>query len=554
MKTCIQCKSSFEVHADELEFIKNIIFTYGNKKFTPSEPEYCPDCRQQLRVIHRNEQYLYQVKSDLSDKQLISIYNPEIPHTIYSQEEWNSDQWDPMSYGRDFDFSRPFFDQFHELLIDVPRKNLITLNNENSPYTTGTAYCKNCYLINSSENCEDCYYGKLLQVCKSSIDCSYLYDSELCYECFNVKDSYACFHLSYSQNCSECWFSDNLRNCKNCFLCTNLEGKEYYFMNEPLSKEEYKKRVEEFKGSFRNFQKAREILQTLRINSIHKYSNLVSSENCTGDFIQNSRNCLDSYDLISSQDSRYLTVGVEAKDCYDCSNMYMKPELSYQVMGTISTFNVAYSTYIFHSQNILYSDQIYSCSDLFGCSSLTRKKYCVFNKQYSKEDYEDLVPRIIEHMNKTGEWGQFFPPSLSPHAYNESLASEYYPLTSDEVGKRGWRWYQDGQFHDYKGPQHEFTDNINDASEDIVKKILKCEKSGKFYKIIPQELKFYKNFGIPIPRLCPDERHKERMSLRNPRHLWARNCMQCGKGIQSTYAPDRPEKIYCEECFLKNIY
>jgi len=31
-------------------------------------------------------------------------------------------------------------------------------------------------------------------------------------------------------------------------------------------------------------------------------------------------------------------------------------------------------------------------------------KYCILNKQYSKEEYEELVPKIIEHMQKTGEW------------------------------------------------------------------------------------------------------------------------------------------------------
>ena len=28
----------------------------------------------------------------------------------------------------------------------------------------------------------------------------------------------------------------------------------------------------------------------------------------------------------------------------------------------------------------------------------------------------------------------------------------------------------------------------------------------------------------------------------------------CDLVIQTTYAPDRPEKIYCEECYLKEVY
>jgi len=38
------------------------------------------------------------------------------------------------------------------------------------------------------------------------------------------------------------------------------------------------------------------------------------------------------------------------------------------------------------------------------------------------------VPKIIEHMQKMGEWGEFFPSSLSPFGYNETVAEEYYPI------------------------------------------------------------------------------------------------------------------------------
>ena len=95
---------------------------------------------------------------------------------------------------------------------------------------------------------------------------------------------------------------------------------------------------------------------------------------------------------------------------------------------------------------------------------------------------------------------------------------------------------------------------IADVSDDIVKHILTCEITGKPYKIIPQELKFYREMNLPIPRKCPDQRHKERMALRNPRKLWSRKCKKCGKEMQTTYAPERQEIVYCEECYLKEIY
>ena len=129
------------------------------------------------------------------------------------------------------------------------------------------------------------------------------------------------------------------------------------------------------------------MLQQLRKERIHKYANITNCENCTGDFIINSQNCLDCYDLNDSQDCMYVQVGVNIKDIFDCSNMYLKPELSLNVMGTIDTYNVLFSTYIFHSQNVFYSQSCYHCQNIFGCTGLRNKKYCILNKQYSKEQY-----------------------------------------------------------------------------------------------------------------------------------------------------------------------
>ncbi|KKP36762.1 MAG: hypothetical protein UR28_C0038G0001, partial [Candidatus Peregrinibacteria bacterium GW2011_GWF2_33_10] len=52
----------------------------------------------------------------------------------------------------------------------------------------------------------------------------------------------------------------------------------------------------------------------------------------------------------------------------------------------------------------------------------------------------------------------------------------------------------------------------------------------------------------------PDQRHKDRMALRNPRKLWKRNCIKCNAEIQTTYAPERKEIVYCEKCYLESVY
>ncbi len=556
-RKCITCASTFTIHPDEEAFVQRMVFEFGDKKITPPLPVQCPDCRLQIRASHRNEQYMYKVRSAFSGKDIVSLYH-ETPtwgasYQIYAQDEWRSDAWDPMSYARDFDATRPFFDQFAALQKDLPRMALISIGNENSGFSTGTAYCKNCYLINSSEYCEDCYYGKLLQKCSDSMDCSYLYNSQLCYECFSVYDSYNCQFVSFSTNSRDCFFSSNLTGCNNCCLCTNLNHKEYHFMNEPLSKDEYERRLKEFRGSFERNGQMKQLRGKLMHKMIRKYANIVNSEGCTGDYIENSRNCVDCYDVNESQDCRYVTVGVNVKDNYDCSNMYLKPELCYQTLGTIEVYGSAYCLFVFHSQRLLYCDYCFNCSDCFGCSGLTRKKFCIFNKQYSKEEYEELVPKIIAQMIKAGEWGLYFPGKYSPFGYNESLAQEYFPLTEAEAKEKGFHW-RAKDARDYKPQTCTLADHIDQTTDAVTQEILACATCGKNYRVIPQELALYRRQILPLPRHCPDCRHRERMMLRNPRKLWARKCSKCGKELQSTYAPERPEVIACEECYLKEVY
>ena len=201
----------------------------------------------------------------------------------------------------------------------------------------------------------------------------------------------------------------------------------------------------------------------------------------------------------------------------------------------------------------------------FGCIGFStgHKEYCILNKQYTQEEYEDLLPKITEKMQSDPstssgqgpEWGEFFPVSLSPFAYNETVAHEYMPLTKEEVESYGWRWLERMPEQE-KRPEESVTppDAISDTDDTLCEKVLTCEASSKPYRIIPQELAFYKKQGIPVPQRSPDQRHRDRIALRNPRRMWKRKCVKCETEIQTSYASDRAERVYCEDCYLKEVY
>jgi len=541
----------------ELDFFDRISPVFGSKQVEMPLPEMCPDCRQQRRQMFRNDRVFYRRKCDLSGKPFISLYPQHADYRVFSPAEWYGERWNPMDYGRGYDFNKPFFQQFAELMREVPRLGIDIVNCENSDYCNYCGDDKDCYLDIAGEANRDCYFNLFVKYSKDVVDSTFVYNSELCYESINCYDCYNVQNSIYCDNCSDTYFSFDLKGCRNCVFCHGLRNKEYYIFNKAHSPEEYESYVKKlYLGSFENRGKLADGWDKyMHENAIFKFSYLLNCENCSGDNLKDCKKTSYSFNASTSEDCRYLYDVLDAKDCQDLNYSLYKPELSYNLISTLNMVKSAFSMASHYNNEVYYCDLTNNSANLFGCIGLKHKQYCILNKQYSKEEYEDLVPKIIEHMNKNEEWGQFFPVNLSPFAYNETVAVEYYPMTEEEAKKRGWKW-KDGS--EERGSQKhsavKIPDDISGVNDDICKQTLVCEVTNKPYKIIQKEFEFYKKMNVPIPRRCPDQRHKDRTNLREPRKLWERKCSKCGNLVMSVYAPNRSEKIYCEECYMKEVY
>lgn len=523
------------------------------KKIEVPPPVLCPDCRLQQRLSFRNERKLYNRKCDLSGKEIISMYSPDKSYKVYEQEEWWSDKWDPLEYGQEFDFNRPFFDQFNELFIQVPRIALLNERIENSKYCNYVATSKNCYLCYGAMDMEDCLYSSYLFDTRSLIDCLGVKHTELGYESIDCTKVYNC---SYCQNCSgshDLFFCYDCIACNKCIGCAGLRHKEYCIFNKGVSKEQYEKALEDIKNNPTVFQKLKERFEKLKQQTPRKFASLENTEQCTGDYLVNSKNSQDSYYSDKIQDCRFVHNVVNNKDCYDLQNCE-NSELCYACSSGNTNYNTIFFDGVCTSKYVYYSSICLNSQHLFGCIGLKRNQYCILNKQYTKEEYENLVVRIIQHMKKTEEWGEFFPVSLAPYGYNETLANEYCPLIREQALKLEVKWKEDDTINRYEGPKAIVPDSIKDVKDEITKQILTCETCGKNYKIIIQELKFYRDMGLPVPKNCPDCRHKARLALRNPRKLWDRQCMKCRTNIKTSYSPDRKEIVYCKKCYNETTY
>lgn len=578
-RTCRHCQSAFEITQDDLVFYDKVSPVIGSIKCALPLPTLCPSCRYQERLTWRNERNLYKRTCSATSKTIVSIWSPEKTQPpVYEQSYWWSDAWDARDYGREVDFSRPFFEQWAELFFNVPQIAMNNQMSENCEFTNQSQRNKDSYMLFCSNDTRDSLHGMWLQKCLDCVDCTYLEESELCYEMLNGKSCYRCTFCRNLENCSEVHFSKNCIGCKNCFGCVNLRSKEYCFFNEQCSKEDYERRVAELQ-----IDRASGIA-TARIKAEDFFRQFPSKcytgancENSSGDYLMNAKNVHDCFNCCDNENMAHCQDVWRARNCQDLTET-AENDFCYSVEGSAISMNTLFSKKFCDLSNSIYCSHCNFSKNLFGCVCLNHGQYCILNKQYTKDEYEALVPKIIEHMRKTPlrasdgssqlrqgyagqaagqEWGEHFPSSFSPFSYNESVAQEYFPLSEEQALAQGhkWRRTQDDVSVVSKATDaNQLPDAASDIPDDVVDWAIRCEATGRRFRIIKQELNFYRQMKLPLPHLHADERYCRRMALRNPRKLWERACSKCGQAMKTTYAPDRPETVYCEECYLASVY
>lgn len=553
------CKISgekFEITQKDIEFYE---------KMGVPAPTLCPKERQRRRLSWQNMRNLYPRSCAATGKNCISNYQENSGITIFDQKFWWSDFHDGRNFGIEFDFSRSFFENYELLMKKAPLPNLFTnyTQDENSEYTNYAGFDKNCYLIFHADMNEDCMFGTGVKKCKDSADLLNVFESELCYQCIDCKN---CYSLKFSTDCQNCSSSSYLKNCfgcQNCFGCINLTQKEYFLFNKFVGKEKFEEFMRDFESGknsvVEKLQKRFFDFQKTQIHpAVHGYSN----ENISGDHIFHSQNCEDCFDVQESRDMKFcerIYNGPNA-DCYDVDQFGMQIE---QVLesGPIGdkSYHCAFIMLAYAIVDVYYSQHIFNSNNCFGCFGLKNAQYCIFNTQYSKEEYFVLREKIVEHMKTPSkhsgkiEWGEFFPTELSPFHYNHTVAQEYFPITPAEAQQKNWNW-KEQDAREYQEQTYIIPNDISEISEPICSEVLACKTCQKNYKIQKQEFQFYKKINTPVPKKCPDCRHLERTHLRNPRKLFSRECDNCSEKISTTYSPERPEKVFCEKCYLESVY
>ncbi|MFA6534278.1 MAG: zinc-ribbon domain containing protein [Patescibacteria group bacterium] len=548
---CKNCQTIFIITVADQQFYRRINIP---------DPDECPACREQNRLAFRNERDLYRRQCDLCQRQIVSMYSADKPYKVYCADCFNSDRWDPFSYGREFDFNRPFFPQYAELMKVVPRLYAFTYRSVNSEYTNGAQCNKNCYLLFLSDYCEDCYFSNNIFYSVGCLDLETGHKNEVCYQCVNIYRSYHLAYCSDCEDCVDCVGCVDCKGCHDCFGSAGLRQQEYCFFNQKLSADEYQRQTATYNlGSYSGVEKAKAAFKQTALKHIYRYYHGAKNKDFVGDYLtycQNSYNCFDGNELLNCKN---VIIGNKLKDCHDCYAVVDNSELCYQCISHAEDYNNQFCLSCIVSSNNIYSELLMSgAKDCFGCIGFKRAQYCILNKQYTESEYQKLRAAIVEKMKTTDEWGRMFPIANSPFGYNETVAADYHPLNTAQIKAKGWPWQEHlpGSFGQETIKSAELPDDIKTVKDEITKEVLACQICNRNYKIIPQELKFYRQYNYALPRLCPECRFKERINIKNPKKLYRRQCQRpgCANEFETTYAPERPEKVYCEECYRKEIY
>ncbi len=518
-RLCTHCKTSFYITDTDKDFFTRLSPNIGWEFFSLPFPTHCPKCRKIRRLAWRNEHKIFKRKCDATEKVIISLFSPDAPCPIYESDYWYSDAWDAMKYGRDFDFSRSFFKQWSELkkVVPMPGKS-ISKWMENSDYSDNCSNMKNCYLCFNGEWDDECLYSTDIWSCTRLVDSLSCVNCEESYELLDARDSYAT-HFSYDVNaCRDSYFLTDCYGCQNCYGCINLRNQQYQIFNIKYTEKEYIEKLSLLLSQ--SIEKQREDFTIFMKKSgynIHASKTMRSENVSDSTRVFDSKNISHSNIIQNSEDLRYATNFRDARVAMDIDQWWDRLEHAYEavVVGEASG-SLYFTVYSWANVSELYYsaycvNNVHHC---FWCIGLRNTEYCILNKQFTKEEYEELVPQIIEKMMRNREWGEFFPANFSHFWYNQTVNMEKYPLSKLEAQSQGFTW------SDYEVPfpkvskiipGSKLPDDISEIPDDILNWAIECVVSGKPFRITKQELDFYRKHMLPIPRKHPDQRYLDRL-------------------------------------------
>lgn len=285
-----------------------------------------------------------------------------------------------------------FLAKYKEIKRSLPKSPTYGNDNENCDFTGYTYHSSNCYFTFNSAYNKDCVY------CFDSVRCVFCIDCDYCVDCEMLYESLDCFHVyngSYLDYCARLYESHFCWDCNDShdlFGCTHLRQKQYCIFNKQYTEEAYKAKVKELltRPAEQNIAELKELIKKYPFGP----SNVSHSENSDyGNHVHYSQNCYLCFDAARNENSAYLYDSFYCKNSYDltqCAHV----ELCFECRDSSKLYNCDYVDWSSNCYDSSFLTDCIDCHNCFGCIQLAHKKYCFLNKQYSEEEYHNLVNEV----------------------------------------------------------------------------------------------------------------------------------------------------------------
>ena len=591
-RICRRTGKEFPIFESEKILLEQISPTIADKKYLLSLPQLSPEARQIKRLIWRNERKFYKF-IDAQGKSGISTISDQMWLRVMSQTDFYA--YDHLQYG--VPYTHDLFADIWLLFKHMPYPNKLCDNMENSEYCNQETDDKNCYMNAWGHNNENSLYTTYSLKGLRTVDNYRAMHCEYAYESVDIHTSQRVFFSQQIENSYDIWFSYDLKSCQNVLFGFGINNANYVFKNKIMPKEEREALYQSYKEKIASY--------AWLLGVIKEYQEWVKDFPLRGVIAINTENSIWWNDLINVKNSLCCTRGEESQDIA-YANLFAGvsdgmdiesvgwAQKTYNLASSIKTNECFVGSHIFENvQNGYYVYASKNSDYIMACVGLDHKKCCFLNTQYTQQKWEQLAVSSIEDLQFKGKFWEFFESKDSPFPYNDSVAMDYYPIyktiinneekiinvkgigtvtimspenfISDAILDLGWeekikikRRTKDQEINIQSWMQtiraQDLPDNIHDVTDDILKKAIICEVSGRPFRIVWLELEFYRKHGLPLPHKHYDIRHEQRLARRSWRSMYIGHCDACEREMLSAYPSDSWYKVYCESCYDKEIY
>lgn len=291
-----------------------------------------------------------------------------------------------------------FLKELNKLILRYPKLPDHILDSENCDFCDYVFWSKNLIGSFADSKCSDSIYLFDSILCANCLDCDYGAECQLCYESDNP---FSCFNCDFLSDCARLQNSAYCYACSDChdlFVCTHLKNKSFCILNRQFSEEEYNKEIKKLKSL--PSEKMLKMLEELELKYPRTQTFEGNNQNSEyANYIYQCKNCYLCFDVYRDEDCAYLFDSANNSNCFDFTYSYQS-SLSYEIVDSDKMFNSDFSVY---SSNCRDSQYLFSCKDCefcLGCVCLNHKKYCILNRQLTKEEYEKNSSQILVNLRE----------------------------------------------------------------------------------------------------------------------------------------------------------